>query len=301
MITRRAFAKTVLGAAIAGVAHRAVSSAPIASPQPAARDPFRRQLSSIEAEASGRLGVFAMDTASKRTLSYRADERFLMCSTFKGILAAQVLARVDRAEERLDRLVRYSKKDLIFTSPVTKANVARGAMSVRDLCRAVLEESDNTAAVLLMRSSGGPAALTAFVREMGDTVTRSDRYEPASNSYSGSLDTTTPRAIATLAGTLLLGNALTAESRALLERGMVNCRPGRNRVRAVLPPDWSAADRPGTSVDEETNDYALVRPAGRPPLLVAVYYDAPGVSMNTREAVLRKAGESFVQWATSAE
>jgi len=99
--------------------------------------------------------VFAIDTGSGHTLSHRADERFLMCSTFKGLLAAQILSRVDRGEERLERLVRYTEKDLIFTSPVTKANVARGALPVDTLCQAILEESDNTAAILLMRSAGG--------------------------------------------------------------------------------------------------------------------------------------------------
>jgi beta-lactamase class A len=258
-------------------------------------------LADIERRNGGRLGVFAVDSGSGRTLSHRADERFLMCSTFKGLLAAQILARVDGGVEQLDRLVNYTENDLIFTSPVTKANVARGAMSVEALCQAILVESDNTAAILLMRSAGGPAALTRFVRGLGDTVTRSDRYEPDSNRYRGMLDTTTPKAIATTAQHLLLGEVLSAGSRAQLERGMTDCKPGLNRIRAVLPAGWQAADRPGTSVESETNDYALVRPPGRPPLLVAVYYDAPGVSMEAREAVLREAGTVFVQWATSAE
>jgi len=257
-------------------------------------------LADIERRNGGRLGVFAIDTGSGRTLSHRADERFLMCSTFKGMLAAQILARVDSGAERLDRLVRYTEKDLIFTSPVTRANVARGAMSIDALCRAILVDSDNTAAILLMRSAGGPAALTRFVRGLGDTVTRSDRYEPDSNRYRGMLDTTTPRAVAGTAQRLLLGDALSARSRMQLERGMTDCKPGLNRIRAVLPAGWQAADRPGTSVERETNDYVLVRPPGRAPLLVAVYYDAPGVGMDAREAVLREAGTVFVQWATSA-
>ena len=257
-------------------------------------------LADIERRRGGRLGVFAIDTGSGRTLSHRADERFLMCSTFKGLLAAQILARVDSGAERLDRLVNYTQKDLVFTSPVTKANVARGAMSIDALCRAILVESDNTAAILLMRSAGGPAALTRFVRGLGDTVTRSDRYEPDSNRYAGVLDTTTPKAIAATAQRLLLGDVLSAGSRAQLERGMTDCKPGLNRLRAVLPAGWQAADRPGTSVESETNDYAIVRPPGRTPLLVAVYYDAPRVSMDAREAVLREAGTAFVQWATSA-
>jgi len=256
-------------------------------------------IAEIERRYGGRLGVFAVDTGSGRTLSHRADERFLMCSTFKGILAAQVLARVDAGKEQLGRLVHYTGKDLIFTSPVTKANVGRGAMPVGALCQAIVEESDNTAAILLMRSVGGPAALTQFLRGLGDTVTRSDRYEPESNKYSGLLDTTTPRAITTAARSILLGNVLSSRSRAQLENWMIACKPGLNRLRAVLPADWQAADRPGTSVEEETNDYALVRPPGRAPLLIAAYYDAPGVSMDSREAVLREAGTAFVKWATT--
>jgi beta-lactamase class A len=257
-------------------------------------------LADIERRNGGRLGVFAIDTGSGRTLSHRADERFLMCSTFKGILAAQILARVDSGAERLDRLVHYTEKDLVFTSPVTKANLARGAMSIDALCKAILTESDNTAAILLMRSAGGPAGLTQFVRGLGDAVTRSDRYEPESNRYRGVLDTTTPKAIALTAKRLLLGDVLSAGSREQLERGMTDCKPGLNRIRAVLPAGWHAADRPGTSVERETNDYALVRPPGRAPLVVAVYYDAPGVEMSARERVLREAGTAFVQWATSA-
>lgn len=268
----------------------------VAAPLFAAESP----IADIERRYGGRLGVFAIDTGSGRTLAYRADERFLMCSTFKGLLAAQVLSRVDSGKESLERLVHYTEKDLIFTSPVTKANVMRGAMPVGDLCRAIVEVSDNTAAILLMRSVGGPQSLTRFVRSLGDNVTRSDRYEPKSNAYSGMLDTTTPRAIATSASRILLGDVLSVQSRRQLEEWMVSCKPGLNRIRAALPADWLAGDRPGTSVEEETNDYAIVRPPGRAPLLIAAYYDAPGVSMELRETVLREAGQVFVAWARAS-
>jgi beta-lactamase class A len=253
-------------------------------------------LADIERRNGGRLGVFAIDTGSGRTLAHRADERFLMCSTFKGLLAAQVLSRVDAGKEDPARLVRYTEKDLVFTSPVTKAHVAQGAMSVGALCQAIVEVSDNTAAVLLMRGAGGPAGLTQFVRS--DTVTRSDRYEPESNKYSGVLDTTTPRSITKSASQILLGNVLSPQSRAQLENWMIACTPGLNRLRAALPPDWIAGDRPGTSVEEETNDYAIVRPPGRAPLLIAAYYDAPALAMAAREAVLREVGAAFVKWAS---
>jgi len=249
-------------------------------------------MAEIERRHGGRLGLFALDTGSGRRLAYREDERFLMCSTFKGLLAAQVLARVDAGQERLDRSVSYGEKDMVFTSPVTE-----GALPVETLCRAVLEVSDNTAAILLMRDSGGPAGLTKFLRDLGDTVTRSDRYEPDSNRSSGVLDTTTPRAITQSVGKILLGNILSSASLDQLEAGMAACQPGGNRLRAALPPDWRAGDRPGTSVEAETNDYAIVHPPGRAPLLVAAYYDAPALDLASRETVLREAGTAFVHWA----
>jgi beta-lactamase class A len=254
-------------------------------------------IADIERRHGGRLGVFAIDTGSGRTLAYRANERFLMCSTFKALLAALVLFRVDAGKEDLARMVPYSEKDLIFTSPVTKANVTQGAMSVEALCQAMVEVSDNTAAILLMRSIGGPTSLTEFMRGLGDTVTRSDRYEPESNRYSGVLDTTTPQAITGSVRKILVDDILRMKSREQLEGWMVACKPGLKRIRAALPPDWIAGDRPGTSLEGETNDYAIVRPPRRQPLLVAAYYDAPGLGMDAREAVLHEAGSAFVKWA----
>lgn len=251
----------------------------------------------IERRHGGRLGVFAVDTGSGRTMAHRADERFLMCSTFKGLLAAQVLARVDAGRERLDDAVPYGEADMIFTSPVTKANLAKGAMPVGDLLQAMLERSDNTAAVLLMRRAGGPEALTRFVRSVGDSMTRSDRYEPDSNDYDGDLDTTSPRAVIETVRKVLLGDVLSPVSRDQLEKGMIACKPGLDRIRATLPADWLAGDRPGTSVSRETNDFAIIRPPGRAPLLVAAYYDAPKLDFDRREAVLREVGKAFVRWA----
>ncbi len=254
-------------------------------------------IAEIEKRYGGRLGVFAVDTGTRRTLAHRADERFLMCSTFKGLLAALVLARVDAGQETLSRMVPYGEKDLIFTSPITKANVGKGALSVGDLTKALLEVSDNTAAILLMRSAGGPSGLTKFVRGLGDTVTRSDRYEPKSNEDSGILDTTTPRAIVGSVRKILLDNVLKPESRQWLEAGMIACTPGLKRIRAALPSGWIAGDRPGTSIKGESNDYAIVRPPGRAPLLIAAYYNAPKLSIADREVVLHETGSVFVKWA----
>ena len=256
-------------------------------------------IGNIERRHGGRLGVFAIDTGSGRALAHRPDERFLLCSTFKGPLAAHVLALVDRGELKLDAMVPYSAADLLVASPVTRANVDKGEMSVETLCAAILHVSDNTAANLLLARSGGPQALTAFVRGMGDPVTQFDRYEPQVGKPSGTLDTTTPRAIAGTARALLLGNGLSPTSRAQLEAWMVGNEVGRMRMRASFPPSWTAADRTGTDKGQ-CDEFAVVRRTDGPPLVVAAYYDAAGMETEAQEVVLREVGAAVVAWAASA-
>jgi beta-lactamase class A len=253
-------------------------------------------LAALERSQGGRLGVLALDTGSARTLAHRADERFLMCSTFKLLLAAAVLARVDAGRERLDRPVRYGATDLLDYAPVTRAHLGQGALGVGALCAAAVELSDNTAANLLLASIGGPSAVTRFARALGDGATRLDRTELALNTPSGPLDTTTPRAMAGTVRAVLLGQALGATSRAKLEGWMVTCGTGRHRLRAGLPPTWPAGDKTGTG-RTQTNDLALIRPPGHAPLVVAAYYEGGPPGPDAREAVLRRVGQIVARWA----
>ncbi len=278
-LTRRALVAGLAAAAAGIVAAQAVDAEAILA---------------IERRRGGRLGVFVLDTSSRRMLTHRADERFAMQSTFKGVLAALVLSRVDAGVDGLKRQVSYGAKDLLPVSPVTAAQVAQGRMTVGELCQAILERSDNAAANLLLARIGGPAALTAYARRLGDNVTRFDSYELVRSSRT--TDTTTPRAIAALARTTVLGDALQPSSRALLVRWMAANVPGRNRLRAAFPPGWTACDRTGTA-DGVCNDYAVAWPPGRLPLVMAAYYDAPGMEMEAQEAVLREVGAAVVAWS----
>ena len=124
-------------------------------------------LAAYERETGGRIGVYAENLASGKKIAWRADERFVMCSTFKASLAAFVLARVDRGEDRLEDKIAYKSQDLLDYAPVARHNLPEGAMSVSDMCKAMVELSDNTCANLLLARSGGPEALTAFWRAIG--------------------------------------------------------------------------------------------------------------------------------------
>src|SRR4051812_10703813 len=70
-------------------------------------------LGRLERASKGRLGVAVLDTGSGEKIAHRADERFAMCSTFKFLLAAAVLQRVDAGREHLDRALSIPAKPLI--------------------------------------------------------------------------------------------------------------------------------------------------------------------------------------------
>ena len=142
-------------------------------------------LAAYERETGGKIGLYAENISSGAKMGWRAEERFVMCSTFKASLAALVLARIDRGEDRLENMVAYGAQDLLDYAPTAKQNVAAGAMSVSDMCKAIVELSDNTCANLLLARCGGPAALTAFWRATGDTVSRLDHNEPELNRSPG--------------------------------------------------------------------------------------------------------------------
>src|SRR3954468_1296594 len=87
------------------------------------------ELETYERESGGRIGVYAENLATGTTIASRADERFVMCSTFKASLAACVLARVDRGEEGLADLISFGEADLLEYAPVARQNLAAGKMS----------------------------------------------------------------------------------------------------------------------------------------------------------------------------
>jgi beta-lactamase class A len=253
-----------------------------------ATDDFRNDAAALEQAAQGRLGLHVIDTGTGREYGWRADERFMMLSSSKLPIAALALARVDRGEERLDRLIRYGRDKLLSWAPVAEKHVDDG-LTVAELCAGMVAFSDNTAANLLMDSFGGPSAVTAFLRRIGDTVSRLDRHEPELNTPDGEKDTTTPAAMAHNMHRLLLGDALSPSSRRQLRDWLLGCKTGDKRLRAGVPAGWQVGNKTGTN-RTDANDIGILLPPGRQPLLVAAYLAGSTAPMDVKEATLAGAG-----------
>ena len=246
-------------------------------------------IEAIEKGAGGRLGVSALDTQTGKRIAWRGGERFAMCSTFKVLAVGALLAKVDRGEDKLDRFVPYTKAEVSgFYAPVTQAHAGEGGMKLADLAAAAIMWSDNGGANLILKSLGGPQAVTAFVRTLGDTVTRLDRMEPFLNSsISGDpRDTTSPDAMLGSFQKLVLGDALSAASRELLTGWLKNCQTAKARIPAGLPKGWTSGNKTGTGSNGSTNDVAIIWPVARKPIFLSVYFTGSTIADAAREAVI---------------
>ena len=253
----------------------------------------------IQKRHGGRVGVSALTGTSTAnaeangSLSIQSTERFAMCSTFKWVLAAAILQQVDQGKRKVADLIRYSKKDLLEYAPVTSMHVAKGEMTIGDLCAAAVSLSDNTAANLLLPLIGGPAGLTAFTRSLGDTVTRFDRTEPSLNSNidGDEQDTTTPEAMSNLLRTIFswdtsYARVLKPDSLKSLKDWMVATTTGTARIRAGVPKGAVVADKTGSGEHNATNDVGIVWLPNKPPVFLSVYTSGGTLDADGRNQVI---------------
>jgi beta-lactamase class A len=249
----------------------------------------------LEKSHGGRLGICAVDTATGREIRYRAEERFPFCSTFKAMAAAAVLARAGTDPGLLERRIPYTRADLVTYSPITEKHTGAG-MTVADLCAAAVQYSDNTAGNLLIKLLGGPSALTAFMRGIGNRSFRLDRWETELNTAipGDPRDTATPADMAHSLKSLVLDKALPSAQQARLKQWLVGNTTGDRRIRAGVPAGWQVGDKTGTGSYGTANDIAVLWPPARPPIVLAVYSTHPSKTGKPSDAVIAEATRMVV-------
>jgi beta-lactamase class A len=292
MIGRRRLLRAA-GAGLAGLV--VMGRAGRARAVSALHEKFVDELKRLENESGGgRLGVTLLDTGTGQRVGQRMDERFPMCSTFKVLASGAVLQGVDAGKENLSRRIYFIETDLVAHSPETQKHIGPHGMTVAELCKAAITLSDNTAGNLLLASIGGPQGLTAFVRGLGDDMTRLDRAETALNEAlpDDPRDTTTPNAMASDLRALVLDGALSAGSRAQLADWLAANTTGGKRLRAGLPAAWRVGDKTGSGERGTANDVAVIWPPDRAPFILTAYLTGATAPADRQNAVIAAVGRA---------
>ncbi|MED2866360.1 class A beta-lactamase BlaIII [Bacillus thuringiensis] len=223
----------------------------------------------LEKEYDAKLGIYALDTGTNQTIAYHSDDRFAFASTSKSLAVGALLRK--NSLEALDQRITYTHEDLSNYNPITEKHVDTG-MTLKELADASVRYSDSTAHNLILKQLGGPSEFEKILREMGDTVTTSERFEPELNEvHPGEThDTSTPEAIAKTLQSFTLGTALPTEKRELLVDWMKRNTTGDKLIRAGVPKGWEVADKTGAGSYGTRNDIAIIWPPNKKPIVLAI-------------------------------
>lgn len=261
-------------------------------PLAAHAEPLDQTIDRIESELGARVGVAIHDSSTGSEWTHRGDERFLMNSTVKAPLCAAILSRDDI---ELTETLPVRAEDILEYAPVTEKRVGT-EMSVADLCLAALDQSDNTATNILFDRLGGPEQLTAFLRSIGDDVTRSDRIEPELNMFSAGdpRDTTTPTAMIGTLRAILVGDGLSGPDQEQLAEWM---RPGgvtSDLIRPAVPEGWDVVDKSGSG-NNTRNLIVMLTPPSEDPIFVSLSISDTEADFATRNAALKDLGAAVME------
>jgi len=251
------------------------------------------EFTQLESKFDARLGVYAIDTENEKSISYRGDERFAFASTYKALAAGTMLKQ--KSVNELDEIVTYSKDDLVTYSPITEKHVDTG-MSLREIADAAIRYSDNTAGNLLFNEIGGPEGFEKTLREIGDTITLSERTEPNLNLTvpGNSRDTSTPKALTTSLQAFIVGDKLSFENRELLTEWLVGSTTGDTLIRAGVPEEWIVGDKSGAASYGTRNDIAVVWPPDRSPIFIAILSDRTTEDATYDDALITEAAKIII-------
>ncbi|MCM3324201.1 class A beta-lactamase [Cytobacillus kochii] len=264
-----------------------------------AEDVSSGKFAQLEEKYGAKLGVYAIDTGNEETVAYQEDERFAYASTFKALAGAVLLK--ENPISILDEKRMYTKEDLVTYSPITEKYVDEG-MTLREIAKAAMQYSDNTAGNLLFAELGGPGQLEKALRAIGDDVTEMDRLETELNEATpgDTRDTSTPKALATNLRMLGLTDELSEEKREIFQEWFKGNTTGDTLIKSGVPTDWIVGDKSGAASYGTRNDIAIVWPPNDEPIVIAILSNKQEKEAEYDDQLIGEATEIVLETLTQA-
>ena len=263
------------------------------------------RIEQISRAAQGRVGMTATVLETGESVSLNGNQRFPMRSVYKFPIAMAVLAQVDQGKLKLDQQIRVEASDIVQGSRILDRNSLGVELSLTELLKYMVSESDNTACDVLLRLVGGPKIVTQYLRglSVNDIVVANTEKELGQDTAVQYRNYATPDAIVVLLRTFHQGQGLSKSSQALLRRLMTETSTGLNRIKGLLPEGTVVAHKTGTSstvnkVTAATNDVGLVTLPNSQHLAISVFVSDSMADDTTREEVIAKvARAAWDEWS----
>jgi beta-lactamase class A len=288
-------------------------------------DSAKAEIARIAAFAEGETGVAALHMETGEAIGFGEHGRYPPGSSIKMALVLCIFAMVDGGELNLGDMIDVGDVEMTSSGALGGEFVHPGvALSLLNVIEITITRSDNTATDVLFRLAGGPAAVQAWLREIGITdfdVTLTMRealcvmhelplpaadisirtllqdqppevmdarervHGPGFDYQLSVRDHCTPLAMLELLRRLYQLDGVSARTRELL-LPIMQRTPSFNRIRARLPKGVAVGTKPGSGSGTCSDVGFITLPGGRGTFAISVQVKASPRSMAEREVAV---------------
>ena len=259
----------------------------------------RVKIENIIDSAKGRVGAAIMGIENGDTLTFNNKDHYPMQSVYKFPLALMVLSKVDAGKLSLDQKIHITKKDLhpnTWSPMLKKYNKNEFDISLRELLRYTVSESDNNGCDILFRLVGGPKKVNQYIhglgiKEMQIAATEEEMHKEWNIQYT---NWSTPEAMAKLFYKFMNDSLLSKTNNRFLWNSLVSNIYGAERIKGLLPKGTVVAHKTGSSdtndkgITAASNDAGIVTlPNGKHFAIVVFVSDSPD-DAKTRDLIIAR-------------
>jgi beta-lactamase class A len=278
------------------------SAADVKSSRPAETDErqssdLQKQIEQIASAAKGSVGAKAVVLETGDTVSFNANKHFPMQSVYKLPIAMAVVHQVEAEKLTLEQKVRVEKSDFVRQgqqSPIRDKNPNGAELTINELLRFALVQSDGTASDVLFKVAGGAEAIGKYLGELGinEVIVADSEKEIGRDWETQYRNWASPNgAIDLLRALHERRGELSEQNQALLLKYMAEATTGPKRLKGLLPAGTIVAHKTGTSgtqkgITAATNDIGIVSLPNKRHLAIAVFVSDSPADEATRERVI---------------
>jgi len=229
-------------------------------------DNLKNEIESLIKSKNATVGVSIIADNFKDTININENFHYPMLSVFKFPIALTVLSEVDKGNFKLNQKVKILSKDLLpdTWSPIREKFPNGTTMTISDIVKYTVAQSDNNGCDILLRLLGGTAVVEKFllqnqINDIAIKVNEEDIHKEWEIQFQ---NWATPIALTNLLTKYYLNDMLSKRSYKFLWKTMVETSTGGNRIKGQLPRGTVVAHKTGTSFTNDKNVTAAVNDIG---------------------------------------
>jgi len=260
---------------------------------------LRKQIKQVIRGTQGKIGVAIQGWEETDTLSIDGYGKYPMQSVYKFPLALAILEEVEKGTYPLDQPIQIKKNDLRpdTWSPLREKYSQGGvSLSLDELLKYTVSQSDNNGCDILFRFIGGPKKVDRYIHDLGVSgisIVATEK-EMAGDWDVQYLNWCSPVAMCQLLHKFYSGQILTKNSSNYLLHLMMNSTTGSRRIKGLLPYGVTVAHKTGASgtnqlgIAAATNDAGIVMLPDGKYFIIVVFISNSGANEAARDEVIAK-------------